>query len=223
MVRVVSGLEVLSVVSSVLLVTWGIVPLLPGKRWVMALPLLLAMTLIIISHRLHEESPAEIGLTFRNFGRAFGLTLLPWTIATVFFIWIGRNGIVQHRLDKLPAELILVPLSGIAQQYFLQGFIYRRIRFMLTGRMVGHATNLNWTALILTASIFGLVHAPNLTLVMLTFTGGIIWSWIYERAQNIYAIGISHGLISLIIVYTMPPSILESLGVGYKYFLYNKF
>ncbi len=220
--RVGSGLEVLSVVSSVLLVTWGIVPFLPRQRWIMAIPLLLAVALMIGSHRLHGEGLTEIGLTFSHFARALGLTLLPGMVSVAIFVWIGWSGMSQHRLEKLPAELLLLPLSGIVQQYLLQGFIYRRIRFMLTGEVAGGGPGRIWMSILLTASIFSFIHAPNLMLMFLTLTGGIIWSWIYERAPNLYVIGISHGLASLMVIYTLPPTMLKSLGVGYKYFLYNK-
>jgi membrane protease YdiL (CAAX protease family) len=207
----------------VLLVTWGIVPFLPRQRGIMAIPLLLAVALMIGSHHLHGEGLTEIGLTFRHFGRALGLTLLPGVISMAIFVSIGQRGLAQHHLEKLPAELILLPLSGIVQQYLLQGFIYRRIRFMLTGGVAEGRTDRIWMSILLTASIFSLIHAPNLMLMFLTLTGGIIWSWIYERAPNIFVIGTSHGLASLMVIYTLPPTMLKSLGVGYKYFLYNKF
>ncbi|NDD65486.1 MAG: hypothetical protein EBZ36_16155, partial [Acidobacteria bacterium] len=45
-------LEVASLLVSVLITIWGIVPLLPFNRGLMAIPLLLALTLTVSSHIL---------------------------------------------------------------------------------------------------------------------------------------------------------------------------
>lgn len=228
MARVVCGLEVASVVSSVLLTTWGIVPLLPRQRGVMALPLLLALALMINSHRQRGEGLAQIGLTLKHFGAALRLLLIPTLVATTLFITIGIwNGVI-NRSDKIAAALVLLPLSGIVQQYLLQGFIYRRIREALTGRSLepeGETLDQRRVPLaaFLAATCFAVIHAPNVPLTILTFIGGLIWSSIYERAPNILALGISHGLMSLLAVSTLPAGLIHSLSVGYKHLLYQKF
>jgi membrane protease YdiL (CAAX protease family) len=224
--RVVCGLEVASVVSSVLLTTWGVVPLLPRQRWVMAIPLLLAVGLMVNSHLQRGEGWAQIGLTPTHFWPAVRLLVIPTLVATTLFTMIGIwNGVI-NRSDKLAAALVLLPLSGIVQQYLLQGFIYRRIREALTGRSLEEDT-LNKArvplAAFLAAACFAMIHAPNILLTVLTFTGGLIWSLIYERAPNILALGISHGLMSLLAVSTLPAGMIHSLSVGYKHLLYQKF
>lgn len=223
--RIVSGLEVVSVLSSILLTTWGIVPLLPRHRWVMAIPLILISLLVINSHLLYGESLAEIGLTLANFGLALRLLALPTMITLTGLLLLASQTGTINRFEKLLAGLLLFPLSGIVQQYLFQGFIYRRIRIALTPETAlnGEVPDRRRLAVFLTAASFALIHAPNVTLTILTFIGGLIWSAIYERAPNIYALGISHGLMSLLVVSTIPDGWLHSLSVGYKHFLYQKF
>lgn len=57
----------------------------------------------------------------------------------------------------------------------------------------------------------------------LTFVGGLIWSSVYERAPNLFAIALSHAAISLMLMTSLPPWLLPSMSVGYKHFLYQKF
>ncbi|MFM8394216.1 MAG: type II CAAX prenyl endopeptidase Rce1 family protein [Acidobacteriota bacterium] len=220
--RLTSGLEVVSVLTSVLLVTWGIVPLVPRLRWVMAIPFLLSLALMMHSHWRRGETAEEIGLTSRHLWSAGRRLILPMAIAATILLLIGvKTGMLQgpRRISPLLLPLIL---SGIAQQYLLQGFIHRRIRLTLGAGEEGGARP-STTAAFLTACCFAIVHAPNLTLTLLTFGGGLVWSRVYQKAPNIYAIGISHGLMSLLVINTLPPWILHSLSVGYKHFLYQKF
>lgn len=225
--RLTSGLEVISILVSILIVLWGIAPQTPRLRLVMAIPLILSLALMIHSHWVRREGPALIGLTLNNFWRAVGLLLPPMVISATILIWIGvKSGRLQGA-DAILSGLLPLVVSGVAQQYLLQGFVHRRIRISIGSisrdGSVKTEPRLSATAAILTASCFALVHAPNLTLTILTFLAGLIWSLIYQKAPNIYAIGISHGLMSLLVINTLPSWMLHSLSVGYKHFLYRKF
>jgi membrane protease YdiL (CAAX protease family) len=93
------------------------------------------------------------------------------------------------------------------------GFIYRRLRQSLHS----HQT------IIITAGLFALVHAPNYPLMVLTFLGGLIWTFVYERAPNLFAPAISHLLLSATVLVAVPEGILPSMTVGYRYLLYHHF
>lgn len=219
----VSGLEVISVLSSVLIVTWGIAPLLPRNRWLMSAPLFLALILTTASHWVRRESLAQIGLTFRYFWEAVRLLSLPMMIGAALLIFTGWiSGTISAHfglLSSLPALL----LSGIAQQYLLQGFIHRRIIVTTAGICRRFPAAHSPLSTLMTAACFSIVHVPNPSLTFLTFVGGLLWSVVYQRAPNIYAIGLSHGMMSLLVVNTLPPSVLHSLSVGYKHFLYQNY
>ena len=213
--RTVNGLEIASVVSSVLLTTWALIPLQPHQRWLTALPGLLAIGLMVHSHRVRGERPGELGFTTRGFGRAVLLALPATLAACALFAAIGYAAHSFHRTSNFAVNLLIVPIWGLIQQYVLQGFMYRRLRAMLPGPP--------WAAILSAAAIFALVHAPNLPLVALTFCGALIWCGIYERAPNLYALALSHAAISITLMSSLPPWLLESMSVGYKHFLYRKF
>jgi membrane protease YdiL (CAAX protease family) len=68
------------------------------------------------------------------------------------------------------------------------------------------------------AFIFALIHLPNLWLAVATFVGGVIWAAVYQRAPNLLALGLSHGVMTWVLISCVPQSALQSLRVGFKYF-----
>ncbi len=221
--RTVAAHEVGSVISSVFLTLWLIIPLQPPFKWMWGIPGVLALALIVNSHRVRGESLRQLGLSMDDFGRALKLLVLPTLIAIILFVSIGlMTETYQHRQD-FSLTLILLPIWGLVQQLILQGFIYRRVRYLLVGDgESGNRSRVN-LAIVLTALLFSLAHAPNPALMVLTLAGGLIWSWVYERAPNLPALALSHGLMSGLVITSLPPWILHSMSVGYKHFLYQKF
>jgi membrane protease YdiL (CAAX protease family) len=228
--RLVSGLEVLSLLFSVLLITWGVVPLVPGShRSLVLVASIPALLTIGCSMWLRGERPSDLGLTWGHAQKAARLLALPTGLSSAILLGIGWWAESLHLYDEFARALLLLPLSGIAQQTILQGVLHRRLRevFPLAGGETSHPSPLtrqtHWVAIGLTAVFFSLLHAPNGPLMGLTLVGGLIWSWVYDRAPNLPLLGISHGLISLVVICTLPRSLLDSLSVGYKHLLYHAF
>lgn len=223
--RVVTGLEVASVIASVFITTWMIIPLQPNLRWLVAVPGVLALLLIINSHRVRGERPSEIGFTLRHFGKTLRLVALPTVAACAVLAAIGYSANSFHRTSHFWSNLGFLPVWGLMQQYVLQGFIYRRMRFLFVDENAAQAKQQRRInlAILATAFVFALVHAPNLALMCLTLIGALFWSWVYERAPNLLALGLSHAIISLMLMTALPPWLLPSMSVGYKHFLYQKF
>jgi membrane protease YdiL (CAAX protease family) len=223
--RAVTALEIASVLVSVIIISWAIAPLLPLQRWVAALPALLAIALMINSQRERGESLREVGLGFEHFFRALRL-LAPLTLtACAAIAAIGYSIGSFHRTSHSWMTALGTPVWALIQQYVSQAFIYRRVRFLLLDdsfapeerrRRIGFAV-------LLSAALFSSAHAPNPSLMILTFVGGLIWSWVYERAPNLPAIALSHAAVSLTLMTSLPPWLLPSMRVGYKYFFYQRF
>jgi membrane protease YdiL (CAAX protease family) len=55
-------------------------------------------------------------------------------------------------------------------------------------------------------------------LAFATFIGGFIWAYVYQRAPNLPALALSHALMSMLLACSLPPSVINSLRVGIKYF-----
>jgi membrane protease YdiL (CAAX protease family) len=223
--RGVTALELASVLVSAVITEWAIIPLQPRQRWLAAVPGMLAMALIVNSQRVRGESPRDVGLSLDHFSRALRLVLGPTVIACLGLAAVGYFANSFHRTSHFWLNAAATPLWALIQQYALQGFIYRRVRFLIVDGSFSPAerTRRVRLAVLATAAIFSLAHAPNPMLMALTFTGGLIWSWVYQRAPNLFAVALSHAVISLMLMTSLPPWLLPSMSVGYKHFLYQKF
>jgi len=141
--------------------------------------------------------------------------LLTMLLATILSVIIGRwfGGKIDyqrwHAGSSIFLQLVLGFGWGLLQQYALQGFINRRLQ-IIWGR--------GWFTVLVVAAIFAGLHLPNAWLAMATFAGGLVWAWVYQRAPNIFALALSHSVMTWILVSTLPPKALNHLRIGFKYF-----
>lgn len=206
--------EIASVIVSVLIAEWVVLSVAGDERLLMTVPVLFAFALIFYSHRQRGETLRQIGFRFDNFlaalrllAKIFALPVLAlvaggWLAGTLDFTrWRGGQSIFG-----LPALGIF---WGLLQQYALQGFINRRAQ-IVWGR--------GWTSVVVTALIFAFLHFPNPWLTLATLAGGLAWAYVYQRVPNLYAAGLTHGLLTWMLISAVPPAMLNNLRVGYKFF-----
>jgi uncharacterized protein len=157
-----------------------------------------------------------LGFRVDNFLRAGGLLLPPVFVVTILFLLIGYfSGSGIDFLRWASGKLLLVRLVlgfgwGLMQQYVLQAFINRRF-VLIFGR--------GWASILLVAAIFAGLHLPNLWLTIITFAGGLIWAFVYQRVPNLFALAISHSVMTWVVISTIPASALHHLRIGFSYFL----
>jgi membrane protease YdiL (CAAX protease family) len=209
-----AGWEIVTIVVSVLVAEWVVLSVGGESRALMLVPVGLAFVFIFYSHRQRGETAQQLGFRLDNFGRslrlltlyfaapALGLILYGWQAGHLDFTrWRGGQSIFG-----VPA---LGVLWGLLQQYALQGFINRRAQAALgVGRR----------SVLVVALVFAALHFPNPWLTLATFLGGLVWASVYQRAPNLYAAGLTHWLMTWVLISSVPPVMLNNLRVGYKFF-----
>lgn len=202
--------EIASVTASFLIAEWVVLPFADNSKLVAAVPVCLAFALMLLSHSAWRESARDIGWRLDNFWAATRLLILPTIVISITIISIGyAKGSLRFDREQFFQWILWLPLWGLMQQYVLQGFVNRRAQ-VIFGRGA--------KSVLLVAFIFALLHLPNPGLSAATFTGGLIWGYVYQSAPNLPALAISHALMSMLLALSLPASWLHSLRVGIKYF-----
>jgi membrane protease YdiL (CAAX protease family) len=164
------------------------------------------------SHRLRGERLRDLGFRLDNFGKAVRLLILPMALVSAILVIVGYlKGSLDFFRWRGGQSIFGMPLLGIlwglAQQYALQGFINRRAQIVWGPGL---------RSILVVALLFGTVHLPNPALTVATTAGGLLWATAYQRAPNLFALALSHGLMTWILISTLPGGLLNGLRVGFK-------
>ncbi len=168
--------------------------------------------LVYVVWRLaHTKNAYRVwGMRLDNFGKALKAQLV---FAVPAVICILGYGLAYDSL-RFPATfwltVALYPVWGIAQQFALQNLIVRN----LSG-VIRQAALLALVA----ALLFSASHYPRFPLVGLTMVAGFCLTMIYRQQPNLWAVGITHGVLGSLAVYVVLEEdpgfiILKFLGFG---------
>lgn len=213
--RALAAWEIASVASSILIAEWILAAMVGQSKFVVAIPIALAFIFMIYSHRLRGETLRDLGFRFDNFPPAVKLLSLPMLLTAGVCLLVGWwvaaeiDFLRWHRGRPILGQLLLGFGWGLVQQYVLQSFINRRAQIVWGP---------GWLSILLAALVFGGLHLPNPWLMVVTFAGGVIWAAVYQRAPSIFALAVSHSIMTWVLVSTLPASALNHLRIGFKYF-----
>ncbi len=205
-------LEILAILTIPLFIMW-VLPFLVHDRAVFArtMGLLTLGGLFIAAFicRSHHDGPHQVGFRVDNFLDA-SRPLAAFTLSGIALLMgIGFSCGSVRLGGRFAEQMMILPFWGMAQQYGIQGVVNRRLQSMLGS---------GWSSSLLTGLIFSALHLPKPTLTLATLIAGIVWSFVYQRFPNLYAIALSHALLSASLANSFPVWLLPNMKAGLGYF-----
>jgi membrane protease YdiL (CAAX protease family) len=198
-----AGLELLGVVAApVTLVVGGHI----GDNITAIQLAVCATTLIFALSLLIGGAPS--GPSARTLKRGWWVALgsLALTVALILLLTGGHLGQGLPQLHRVAFYLAWAAI----QQFLICVIVAERIE-----RLTGSA---NW-GLFGAALIFSLLHTPNAMLMQLTFVGGLIWVWNWQRHRALLANIVAHAACGLLLATSLPRDWLHSAEVSARFFL----
>lgn len=113
------------------------------------------------------------------------------------------------------ATFSIAGLVGYALWALLQQYL---ICVVFADRLYRTGLPARWTVLA-AAGVFALLHAPNATLMLATFCGGLIWTTLWLRERSLAPLALSHATAALLLGSGLPPAVLRSAEVSLRYYL----
>ncbi len=175
--------------------------------FLVCLGLFLAIALDGQRHR--GETPRDLGFRLDNLGAAARL-VFAYVLPLLILIVVVGLGLDLHReppIERLGTRIALMPLFGLAQQYGLLGFYFRRFQEALPGQ---------WTPILASSIVFTLLHAPNLPVMFMTLALSLGACWLYRKTPNLWVMGLAHGLLSLAVAMFLADLLVSGLKVGLR-------
>jgi membrane protease YdiL (CAAX protease family) len=168
--------------------------------------------LLLATHLWHRDTMWCLGFRFDNLIPALKLSALASLPFLVLLLIVGFVAGKMGNLklyESLAASGLHYILWAIFQQYGLQGYFHHRLRQVIFNPTLSSAIN---------ALIFMSLHFPNPVLMVFTLLGGFALSLVYSRQPNIFALGIFHGLVGLLLANSFPRQLLHNMRVGPGYY-----
>jgi membrane protease YdiL (CAAX protease family) len=196
---------------------WSVVQLLAvlitmeGALWTQGITqvrwYLSAFAVLVISILLSHPRINALGIGFQGMLRAawaIPVAIVVCAAAIAVSIWLGTFTILYGR-QPVYWHSIFYAIWALEQQFILNSFFYKRFEHLF-----GNTT----FSLLITATLFGLVHIPNPVLVPATFLGGLFFVEVFRRSRNIYPLAIAHAMFGLTLAVTFPDHWIRHMRVG---------
>jgi membrane protease YdiL (CAAX protease family) len=178
----------------------------PGDKMVIYVA---GLGLTLLTHAVHREGPAQIGVRLDNFFAAARDAAIPTLPLVAVFVTMGIRG-GHFGSEALDLQRFLRVLAwGFLQQYLLQGFIHRRLASAISRPRVRE---------LVVAAIFSLLHVPNPVLMPVTFLAGWVFAVLYRRHPNLIVLALCHAVGSTAVAFGFDTGVLHRMRVGPGYF-----
>lgn len=206
--------EILTVVFCIVAIEWIILPFTKNAL-VIAIPVVILFAVLVLSHIKRKETPKVVGWNFEEFFETLKLLVIPTLFFCGILILIGwfAGSLRFHEVLRFAflEKCLKVFVGAMLQQHLIQAFFNRRAMAIWEKGTL---------SILIIALIFSLFHLPNFWLVIFTFVAGAVWVSVYQKRQNLFALSLSHFVLSLVLSLSISSDALQGMRVGYNYFGY---
>lgn len=210
--RVMSAVEVLASVGTVLVGVWWVGPNI-GALW--AKLVYLGMLVVGVAYVgwispswLHSDSRASRGFVggarFRADVRSYGTLILLGAVA-LFTMALWRDPTILHRIvwRSVGLKLVLYLPFSFLQDLFVFGFLMNRIRDAMAPLRASSDVPTERVqrvrVVLATALAFTVLHLPNRPLMGFVFVGATLAGWLFYGRPNITLLAVGHALLGTIL------------------------
>ncbi|MCK4601403.1 MAG: CPBP family intramembrane metalloprotease [Phycisphaerae bacterium] len=144
------------------------------------------------------------GVTGRNFLPAVKLLVLPTVVMMAAPVVVAAFVGTDFRWPRL-ADSLLYPLYALGQLLIFQVFLVVRLRRLSDSHV---------TVILVAAGVFALLHWPNGVVMAACFAAAAVWTAVYLRRPNVYALALSMGLAAGAFANALPRKMTENLRTG---------
>ncbi|MEM5566009.1 CPBP family intramembrane glutamic endopeptidase [Psychroserpens sp. AS72] len=155
--------------------------------------------LLYVRYRYKKDQQVLRDWGFRkdNFKPVLKLVLPFAIVSLVSFFVIGFiQGTLNPTWHIIPL-LITYPIWGTVQQFLTIGLVAGNLSTLKSIKLK------KGIVILITATLFSLVHYPSLWLLIGTFILALFYGYIYLKSKNLYVLGLCHGWLGALFYYTV--------------------
>jgi len=140
-------------------------------------------------------------IRYDNFREAFPKFGLAAAIGVVFLLlltgimdaWFSPGERLWDRWDTNQY------LRGLLGRYILWGTLQQLLFLSLLNVRFRRGISDPRVSALATGVCFGIIHAPVWSLALLTFLGGTVWAWCFQRTPHLFLAGFVHGALGTLL------------------------
>ena len=165
--------------------------LLPGRGPFILFTIVAWSAYVAFRLRRTPESFREFGLSTHGLRPSTVAASVVLVAGVAFCLVVGLSQGGVHFVSHMFLLALLYPFWGLLQQLLIQAMVVRNLAPMVSTPTV-----------VATAAVLsGVVHLPDLALALPTTILGAIFTLIFLRWRNIWALGVCHGWLGVFFYY----------------------
>ena len=174
----------------------------------LVLSVIVGLSFFVLTFFVRKDSLQDLGIRFDNLkpsGKECFVASLIGANVFIAIFFVNNNEFTPHSFQYYLLNSLIFIVWGTVQQFLLQSNIVIRLIQILRNKN---------NAIVAAGAIFSLLHAPNIPLMVLTFVAGVVCCIIFLRHRNIFALGITHGVMALMVYSLLVPGIIDNFKTG---------